>query len=110
MICATRVVTLTPYLILLSTVFVVNRDLVYGMISGKYFWFYLSMGVLAVWSILAVAKHTKEIRFNWNDGLIMLFGLIVLPVSYWGNCSDATTRHILLILIIILYFYFKIVF
>jgi len=97
-------------LLLFSTVFVINRDLEYGVVYGKYFWFYLSMGIMAVWSIFAVVIHVKTIRFNWKDGLILLFGLVALSVSFWGNSLDVTTKHILLILIIILYFYFRIAF
>jgi len=97
-------------MLLFLTVFIINRELAYGVASGKYFWFYISMGVLAVWSMIAVVIHVKAIRFNSKDGFILLFGLISLPLSYWGNGSESTTKHILLILIIILYFYFSIVF
>ena len=105
-----RFVELIPCFMVLSIVFVVNSELAHGIVVGKYFWFYLSMGVMAVWSIISLAIHAKSVRFSCNDVLILLFGLITLPISYWVNGSDVSSKHILLILIIILYFYFKIAF
>ena len=107
---AIRFIELTPYFWVLSTAFVINRGLTNGVVTGKYFWFYLSMGVLAVSSIIAVARNSKVIRFNGFDGLILVFGLITLAVSYWINGSEAVTAHVLLTLLIVLYFYFRITF
>ena len=101
-------IQLIPCFMVLATVFVIDRDLANGVVSGKYFWFYLSMGILAVSTIIAVTKSTKPVRISLNDCLVLLFGLITLFVSYFVNGSEAITKHILLILIILLYFYFKI--
>ena len=103
-----QLIELIPCFMVLATVFVINRELVDGVVSGKYFWFYLSMGVLAISSIIAVAKSVKPVRIALNDCLVLLFGLITLSVSYFVNGSEAITKQILLILIILLYFYFKI--
>jgi hypothetical protein len=46
----------------LATVWVVNGELAQGVVSGKYFWFYLAMGVLAVASVLKVFFTTKDTR------------------------------------------------
>ena len=59
-----RLVELILYFMMLATVFVVDRELAEGVISGKYFWFYLSMGVLAGSSMIAVAGNAKPIHFN----------------------------------------------
>ena len=93
-------IELIPCFMVLATVFVVNRELADGLVSGKYFWFYLSMGILAVSSVIAVMKNANSIRVTWHDCLVLLFGLITLPVSYWVNESETVTKYILLIFII----------
>jgi len=57
-----RFIELIPCFMALATVFVVNRELGHGVVSGKYFWFYLSMGILAVWSISSVVRNANFIR------------------------------------------------
>ena len=103
-----RFVELAPCFMVLSTVFVINRELANGVVSGKYFWFYAAMGVLAISSFFT-AKEMQRAQ-NINNGLILLFGVITLFVSYFVNGSEAGAKHILLILIILLYFYFRIAF
>ena len=105
-----QLIELIPCFLVLATVFVVNRDLANGVVSGKYFWFYLSMGILAVMSVVAVAKSAKPVRITLNDCLVLLFGLITMSVSYFVNGSEAITKHILLVLIILLYFFLKMAF
>ncbi|MDR0538443.1 MAG: hypothetical protein LBH04_10470, partial [Tannerellaceae bacterium] len=92
----------------MGTVFIVHSDLPYGFISGKYFCFYLSIGIVAITTVLSM----KNARANINiaDCLILLFGITTLTVSYFIHSSEATTKHILLSLILLLYFYFKTVF
>jgi tetratricopeptide (TPR) repeat protein len=80
----------------LSTVFVVNPELGNGVVSGKYFWFYLSMGVVAIASVGVVFRFPGSIRFNRLDRLILLFGGISLPLSFCLHHSEALTKHILL--------------
>lgn len=93
----------------LGTVFVVSNHLGNGIVSGKYFWFYLSMGGYAFISGLFIVKHIKSVRVSLNDCLILLFGIITLFISYRINHSEAITRHILLVLIILFYFYNKLI-
>jgi tetratricopeptide (TPR) repeat protein len=100
-------VWLIPFFMVLGTVFVVNPELGNGVVSGKYVWFYLSMGVVAVTSVWMVIHSPSSLQVSGVDGLILLFGVITLPVSYWLHHSEAVTKHILLLLIILLYFYFK---
>ena len=99
-------------------VFVINRELEQGIVSGKYFWFYISIGLVAFSSIITVVRIVRlrsqnsdqSARISFNDYLVLLFGLITLSVSYFVNNSEAVTKHILLVLLILLYFYFKTVF
>ena len=57
-----RFVKLIPCLMVLSTVFVVIRELEHGVVSGKYFWFYMAMGAMAIWSISSVVRNANSIR------------------------------------------------
>ena len=103
-----RFILLIPCFLILATVFVVNEELTDGVISGKYFWFYLSMGIMAVLSIITVTKNKQSLQFSRFDILILLFGLTSYLFGYRVHGSEAITKHILLILLILLYFYFKI--
>jgi tetratricopeptide (TPR) repeat protein len=101
-----------PFFLVLSTVFVVAPELENGTVSGKYMWFYLSMAVAAAVpaGIILISPSPRPLRLNVTDGLILLYGLIALFSSYWLNHSEAVTKHILLALVILLYFCFKTLF
>ncbi|MDR0698192.1 MAG: O-antigen ligase family protein [Tannerella sp.] len=90
-----------------ATVFVVRPELGNGVVSGKYFWFYLSIGMIAVISVVNGLARRQAIRLKWVDGLILLYGASTLSTSYFLHSSEAVTKHLLLVLIILLYFYFK---
>jgi hypothetical protein len=101
-----------PFFLVLSTVFVIAPELENGTVSGKYFWFYLSMIAVAAVpaGIFLLSKNHKPLRMNGADGLILLYGLVTLLSSYVLNHSEAVTKHRLLLLIILLYFCFKTLF
>ena len=46
-------VLLIPFCLVLSTVFAVDETLANGVVSAKYFWFYVVMGVTALISLIA---------------------------------------------------------
>lgn len=98
---------LFPFLMVLSTLFIISPDLTNGIVTGKYFGFYVSMAILSVISFFALFKSTQPLRIGLSDWLILAFGIITLSVSYGVNHSEAITKHILLLLIVLLYFYLK---
>jgi len=103
---------LLPFVMVLSTVFVVRPELGNGVVSGKYFWFYLSMGAIAGESVLRRFKRSTTqglpgLRIDPADCLILFYGVYALGTSYFVHSSEAVTKHILLLLVIVLYFYFK---
>jgi tetratricopeptide (TPR) repeat protein len=100
-------ISVFPFILVLSTVFVIHPELGNGTVSGKYFWFYLSMGVIAVISVVDGLMHRQAIQIKWIDGLILLYGVCTLSISYFLHSSESVTKHILLALIILLYFYFR---
>lgn len=100
-------ILLIPFVMVLATVFIVGSDLGNGVVSGKYFWFYLSIALSAVAVILSFCINRKSMRFFLLDLLILLFGISGLIVSCYHN--DAfTNKAVILLLILVLYFYFKI--
>ena len=104
---AIQFIELIPYTIVLSTVFIVNKEIAHGVISGKYFWFYLSMGLCSLVSVGLVVFSRKKLQFNLLDGLFVLLGLTSLLFINFIHISEMATKQILLILVIFLYFYFN---
>ena len=98
-----------PFIMVLCTVFIVSHDLANGVVSGKYFWFFLSMGLTSVTSIMLFLLNKKNITFSYIDLFLVLFSLSGFIVSYF-NETGITNKLILLTLITILYFYFKLLF
>jgi tetratricopeptide (TPR) repeat protein len=102
-----------PFFMILGTVFVVRPELGNGVVSGKYFWFYLSMGFVAIIGLFHSSRLQKfkkqgSERLDLGiDGMVALFGIMSLSVSYFLHSSEASTKHALLLLVILLYFYFK---
>ncbi|MGV8096488.1 MAG: O-antigen ligase family protein [Mangrovibacterium sp.] len=99
-----------PFILVLCTVFVINSELEDGIVSGKYFWFYFSILMAAVASVWIVLRYPESVQVGLSDFLILIFGATTIPISIWLNSSEAITKHILLLLIILLYFLFKILF
>jgi tetratricopeptide (TPR) repeat protein len=91
----------------LSTVFVVSKDLANGVVSGKYFWFYLSIGLASIATLLSFIINRKNITFSIIDFLILIFCISGLAVAYYHN-NTASNKFILLVLALVLYFYFRI--
>ena len=112
---AVQRVEFIPCFIVLATVFVINREFEKEIVSGKFFWFYMTIGIIAVSSIITIVRTVRlrsqtglqSIRISLNDCLVLTFTLITLLVNCFDNNSELATKHILLILLILLYFYFK---
>lgn len=99
---------LFSFLLVLSTVFIVSKDLATGSVSGKYFWFYGSMGLTVIFTATVAFIHKKSFRFSIMDGLVMLFTSSVCLSSYmYNNDPQNTTKLTILFLITVLYFSFR---
>lgn len=91
----------------LSTAFIVSKDLANGVVSGKYFWFYLSLGLIAVSTLISFGVNRRKITFSILDLLITIFCISGLIITYIHN-EFISNKSIILLLILILYFFFKI--
>jgi hypothetical protein len=90
----------------LCTAFIVNRDYVYSMVAGKYFWFYGSVALLSIIVIPAFVIKRKRLCFDISDLLILLFcGAAVLITLY--HTDRLTNRCMLLTFLLPLYFYLR---
>jgi O-antigen ligase len=105
-----RVPLLAPFLLALSTVFVINDDLANGIVSGKYFWFYGSMGLVTLATLIQTLMNRRKFRFSVTDLLVLLFVLTVyLSAFFINNASLNTTKLTILILLLVLYYSFRLI-
>jgi tetratricopeptide (TPR) repeat protein len=94
----------------LFTVFIINKDIAYGIVSGKYFWFYTSIAILSVVAIPAIIIKRKErLSFKLPDLLILLFCMtaVLITLNYTGRL---TNKCLLLIFATVFFFYLRIFF
>jgi tetratricopeptide (TPR) repeat protein len=105
-----RFIWIFPFILVLCTIFVIIPTLEDGIVSGKYFWFYFSILIAAIASVWMVLTYPESVQVGLSDFFILLFGATTIPVSIWLNSSEAITKHISLLLIIVLYFLFKMLF
>ncbi|MDR1223068.1 MAG: O-antigen ligase family protein [Tannerella sp.] len=100
---------ITPFLLLLSTVFSLDNELANGIVSAKYFRFYLSAGFASVVLTFFFVFNQRLARPNIPDLLIIAFCITGISVTYNYNQS-LNSKSILLILLTVFYFYFRFVF
>jgi O-antigen ligase len=92
----------------LCTVFAVNKDYVYSMIAGKYFWFYGSMALFSIIAIpVSIIRRRERLSFKIPDLLIFLFSLAAVLITL-NHTGRLTNKCMLLIFLMIFYFYLRI--
>jgi len=101
-------VLLIPFCLVLSTVFAVDETLANGVVSAKYFWFYGAMGITALVSLLVYRCRRAACKFYPVDFLLLLFTVIGLTSNYFIFSNPITTKWILLVQLLLLFFYFRI--
>ena len=99
-----KTLTFSSFILVLATIFIVSNDLAHGVVSGKYFWFYGSMGVVCVSTLLYSIIHKKRFRFSLTDIFFLLFtGSVFLSTCIFNTVSANQTKLVLLSLLTILY-------
>ena len=98
-----------PIFLLLFVTFIISKELANGIVSGKFFWFYLSMGLIAVSYSFIVSFESEKMKLRIVDFFIITF-ILILPLLLYPTTDAIITKHILLILITILYFYLRFLF
>jgi O-antigen ligase len=98
---------LVPFIMVLSTVFVVSKNLENGIVSGKYFWFYLSVILISTSAILSFFINRKKVPLYTLDVFVSLFCVSGWIITCLHNGS-VSNKSIILLLLLLLYFYFRI--
>ncbi|GAB6008822.1 O-antigen ligase family protein [Dysgonomonas reticulitermitis] len=104
-----NLILILPFILVLCTVFIVSHDLANGGVSGKYFWFFLSASLTSGSSFVLFLLNKKDVVFSYLDLFVVLFSISVCVVSCY-NGDIITNKLVLLVLITILYFHFKVLF
>jgi tetratricopeptide (TPR) repeat protein len=97
-----------PVILVFSTVFIVDRDLFNGIVSGKYFRFYAAMALLSVVAIpAAIIKRGERLSFKLPDLMILLFctASVLITLNHTGR---VTNKCLLLMFAMLFYFYLRI--
>jgi len=102
-----NLILILPLIMVLSSVFIVSKDLANGVVAGKYFWFYLSIGLISITTPLSLIINRKNITFSIIDLLILAFCISAFAVTFYHN-NTVSNRSVLLLLVSVLYFYFKV--
>ena len=93
--------------LIFTTVFALDSNLAEGVISAKYFRFYTGMGVLCVLATaIFLLKKKLQFRISLSDILLVLFSAATLLPAFIHS-ETLHTKHYLFILLIVLYFYFR---
>jgi len=79
-----------------------------GVITSKYFWFYLAMCIVAVASLAVTCFRRNSLRIFPVDLLLITFGVEVLYINYFIFQNAISTKWILLMHLMILFFYFRV--
>ena len=101
-------VLLIPFCMVLSTVFALDDTLAMGVVSAKYFWFYSAMGVTSIVSLMVYGFRRNVLKIYPVDILLVLFVGFVLTFCYLTVNTPFTTKWILLLLLLVLFFYLRI--
>jgi len=101
-------VLLIPFCLVLSTVFAVDETLASGIVSAKYFWFYGAMGFTALVSLLVYRCRRAACKFYPADVLLALFTCFLLAVNYFDSGNTFSTKWVLLVMLLLLFFYFRV--
>jgi len=94
--------------LVLSTVFAVDETLANGVVSAKYFWFYGAMGITALVSLLVFGFKRTVFKLYPVDFLLLLFAGFVLAINYLDSGYRVSTKWVLLVQLLLLFFYFRI--
>jgi O-antigen ligase len=103
-----KLLLLIPFLLIFSTVFALNPDLANDVVSAKYSWFYISIGIAAFSITFFFFSFFSEfkVRFLISDLLLFLFVMIgSLPFLFGAEAVNS--KIVLFVLLFVLYFYFR---
>ena len=95
-----------PFLLVLSTVWIVSHELPNATVTGKRFWFYAAVVFVSTAVFLQSFFGKKIYRFSWQDFLVALFCLLGLAITWFYGGVDSN-KWVILLLLLPLYFGFR---
>jgi len=102
----TNVLLVLPFIMVLTNAFFVDNELMHGIISGKYFHFYFSIGFIALMLLFFILLKNKSTIFTRIDFIILLFYICGISVSFYSS-GYVNTKIVILTLLVALYVYFR---
>ena len=98
-------ILLISFALVISTVFIISNNLPNGIVSGKYFWFYGSVGIIFFFSLVARLFLNRSMKFSLLDLFIVLFlGVVYTSALIINNTPPNITKLTILALLVVLYF------
>jgi len=98
-----QLIRIFPFVVVLTTVWIVDSDLPHGTVTGKYFHFYSVMVFIAAIVFVLIFFDRKTFRFSLQDVLVILFYVSGLSVT-WFQEGSLSNKWVILLLLIPLYF------
>lgn len=105
----TYILLLLPFIGLLTTVFAVNSEIINGTVYAKYSWFYLSIAISVLATLILVYLQKCKISIHFMDLLILTF-ILYITVHFIITDSITLTRLSFLFLLANTYYCFKVLF
>lgn len=96
-----------PFLGLLACVFVVDGAITNGVGGGRTIAFYVMMGLVPPATALSFWINRQSLRYEPTDWLVPLFAFVGVGMTY-VNHAVLNTKMVTLILLVVLYFSFRI--
>lgn len=94
-------------IIILSTVLIVDRDLINPTVSGKQFWFYMAMGIVSISTLMFYYVNRVRLQLSVVDGLMFLFILLGVLLQFYHQ-KEITYKLLIFVMVGILYYYLRI--
>lgn len=105
----TKLFCISSVLLPFCTVFIIDNSLAKGVISGKYFWFYGSMVLVSMATLISLFVCRQKFRFVLQDLFVIAFCLLAIFLSYI-KVGAVTTKPTLLLILLLLYFSLRVLF
>lgn len=94
----TNILLIIPLLLVISTVFVVNRDFASPTVAPKYSWFGVSLILVAIAGLFLFVINRKSVRLTITDILVSTFCLWGIGLTLYLHDTFSLRLNILLLL------------
>ena len=101
-----QLLRVSPFLLVLATVWIVSGELPNGTVTGKYFWFYGVIVFVSATVFIYCLFDRRTLRFSLPDFFVLLFCVSGLAVTWFHN-NSLSNKWVILLLTLPLYFCFR---